>query len=721
MKSLELWGGLECTFNRVGDEYFDQCEKNGHNSRLTDFLLFNELGIKKIRYPCLWETVSPHSKNLRDWSRLDTKLDQIKKLGISPIVGFLHHGSGPVYTNLLDPEFPEMFAGYARDFSFRYNWIQEFTPINEILTTARFSCLYGHWYPHHKNDYSFLKAVFNQCKATVLAMREIKKNIPHVKLIQTEDIGRCQSTHELQYQSQFENERKWLAFDILSGELNPSHPLFHYVISCGITLDDINWSIENHCKPDVLGINHYQLSNRFLDHRLELYPVELHGGNGRQRYADVGVLDTGQAELPAPDEIILECWNRFKTPIAITEVHTRGHREEQMRWFYHMWIASKKAQDAGVNIIALTAWSLLGTYDWHNLCTTNEMFYEPGVFDLHSNDGPPRKTALVKLIKQLITDGTPNSPHLDSLGSWQTSRRILFAPAIGAHSTLTTEGRMLLIIGATGTLGQSFAKICRLRNIPFQLLSRKDVELSDFPRLSKVIEQYNPWAIINAAGYVKVDLAEQEKDLCFRDNVLGPINLAILCAQKNIRLMTFSSDQVFNGELVGPYNENQQVSPINAYGFSKAICEEKVMVINPETLIIRSSSFFGPWDNYNFVTQTINKIKNNDEIVVAHDCLMSPTYLPDLVHASLNLLTDGEYGIFHLTNKGEISWAGFAEMIAKKVQTQKNSDSRIIEKKMEDINFAKRPKNSCLISTKGYLLPTVENALERYFDQRRDI
>src|SRR6185312_1494243 len=106
-----------------------------------------------------------------DWTWPDLAVKHIRRSGMSLIAGLLHHGSGPMDTNLLDPWFPEKFAAYARAVAERFPWIQEYTPINEPLTTARFSCLYGYWYPHARDELSFLRAVLNQCKAVVLAMR----------------------------------------------------------------------------------------------------------------------------------------------------------------------------------------------------------------------------------------------------------------------------------------------------------------------------------------------------------------------------------------------------------------------------------------------------------------------------------------------------------------------------------------------------------------------
>src|SRR4051812_16366796 len=136
-----MWAGLECTLNRVQERFVDQSLKNGHHDRMEDLQMFADLGVKKFRYPCLWEKTAPEDLEHFDWTWLDERLGEFKRLGITPIAGFLHHGSGPKYTSLLDPDFPEKLARYARAFAERYPWIEDYTPVNEINTTARFSCL----------------------------------------------------------------------------------------------------------------------------------------------------------------------------------------------------------------------------------------------------------------------------------------------------------------------------------------------------------------------------------------------------------------------------------------------------------------------------------------------------------------------------------------------------------------------------------------------------
>ena len=254
---LEMWAGIECTVNRVGDAHFDQLARSGHDARLTDLDLFAGLGVRVVRYPVLWERTAPDGPERADWSWPDERLGRLRELGMEPIVGLVHHGSGPLGTSLLDPSFPEGLARFARAVAERYPWVESYTPVNEPLTTARFSALYGHWYPHARDDRSFLQTLLTQCRAVVLAMRAIREVNPAARLVQTDDLGKTFGTATLSYQVEFENERRWLTFDLLCGRLGAEHPLWPRLLAAGVEQHDLEWFLANPCPPDVLGINHY--------------------------------------------------------------------------------------------------------------------------------------------------------------------------------------------------------------------------------------------------------------------------------------------------------------------------------------------------------------------------------------------------------------------------------------------------------------------------------
>ncbi|WP_445633924.1 family 1 glycosylhydrolase [Nostoc sp. DSM 114161] len=726
---LEVWAGVECTVNRVGKEYFDQLERNGHARRLDDLDLFAQLGIHAIRYPVLWERTAPDGLENADWSWIDERLERLRELGIRPIVGLVHHGSGPRDTSLVDPEFPEKLAVFAGAVAKRYPWITHYTPINEPLTTARFSGMYGHWYPHGRDDLTFARALLGECKAIALSMQAIRQVNPNALLVQTEDLAKIYSTPKLAYQAEFENERRWLSFDLLCGRVNPTHFIWDYLLRCGIDEAEFEFFLQNPCPPDIIGVNHYLTSDRFLDENLENYPAWTHGGNGRDKYADVEAVRVCAEGLAGPRALLKETWERYKLPIAVTEVHLSCTREEQLRWLNEVWNAAQELRDEGADIRAVTAWSLLGSYDWNSLVTRWAGYYEPGVFDLRSPR--PRQTAIAKMVRDLATGHKPNHPLLDIPGWWHRKERLLYpavsCPSSSPASPFTERSRSMLprppassrplaIVGATGTLGRAFARLCQLRGIPYRLLTRKDMDIADSASVNKVLAELRPWAVVNAAGYVRVDDAEREPDICLKANAEGPAILATACAQHNVGLLTFSSDLVFDGAESNPYVETDTVAPLNVYGCSKVLAEKLVLRANPASLVIRTSAFFGPWDDYNFVTIALREMSAGNTFVAAEDAIVSPTYVPDLVHASLDLLIDGENGLWHLANKSAVAWADLARLAAKKAGVSVKS---LVSLPTQELGWiATRPVYSVLGSDRGELMPHLDSAISRYLKER---
>ncbi|HEY0189661.1 MAG TPA: family 1 glycosylhydrolase [Kofleriaceae bacterium] len=415
MPPLEVWAGIECTVNRVGDRYFDQLIRSGHDARADDVARVAWLGVPTIRYPVLWERIAPGALADADWRWTDTRLTELRARGIAPIAGLVHHGSGPRHTSLVDPAFPALLADYAGAVAARYPWIDAYTPINEPLTTARFSALYGHWYPHARDDRSFVLALLHQCKATVLAMRAIRAVQPAARLITTEDLGQTSSTPALAGQAAFENERRWLSLDLLCGRVDRHHPMWRWLTSVGLPPDELAWLRDHPCPPDVIGLNYYVTSERHLDHQLERWPVHSHGGNGRQRYADVEAVRAGG--LVGLEPLLAEAWRRFGRPLAITEAHLGCTRDEQLRWLLHVHDAAVNARAAGVPVRAVTAWAMFGAFDWNSLATRDDGVYEPGLFDVR---GPaPRATALGRAVRELAAGRRPAHPVLAGAGWWE--------------------------------------------------------------------------------------------------------------------------------------------------------------------------------------------------------------------------------------------------------------------------------------------------------------
>ncbi|MGZ8219989.1 family 1 glycosylhydrolase [Methylomagnum sp.] len=712
---LELWGGVECTVNRIGDRFFDQLERSGHARRLHDLDRFRALGLSTLRYPVLWERVAPRGLDRADWGWSDERLARLRELGIRPIVGLVHHGSGPAHTRLDGPGFVTARAEYAQAVAERYPWIEDYTPVNEPLTTARFSGLYGHWYPHARDERCFVLCLLNQCRATAAAMAAIRRAAPTARLIQTDDLGKTYATRPLAHQAGFENHRRWLSWDFLCGRVRPGHPLWAYLRESGGLGEDWRTLAEQPCPPDLIGVNYYLTSERHLDHRFNRYPPEERGGNGQRRYADAAAVRVRREGIAGPRRLLAEAWERYGIPLAITEAHLGCTREEQVRWLWYVWTEAQAARAQGVDVRTVTAWALLGSYDWNTLLTSAQGFYEPGAFDLQAP--APRPTAVADLIRDLAGTGGSAAPVLDSPGWWLLPERL--HPGLrptAAPPVPPRPPRPILIAGAGGTLGRAFAHLCRQRGLEYRRLFRREMDIADSGSVTAALDAIQPWAVINAAGHVRADEAEHDPRPCFRTNCEGSAVLAAACAERGIRLVAFSSDLVFDGRAGRPYVESDPVAPLSMYGQSKAEAEHRTLAALPEALVIRASAFFGPWDAHNFVTQTLAALAAGLPWLAAEDAVVSPTYVPDLVNAALDLLIDGEAGLWHLANAGALSWVDLARRAALGAGLD---PGRVIPRSRSELGWAApRPAYSALASERGSLMPPLDEALARYLRAR---
>lgn len=710
---IELWGGHECTVNRIGDVFHDQTRLSGHHERIADLDLFASLGVKKLRYPVLWERTAPTHPDILDFSWSDARLARIAQLGMSPIVGLLHHGSGPAYTSLIDPRFPAGLAKFGGAVAARYPDVLDWTPVNEPLTTARFSCLYGHWSPHRCDERTFWLALLNQIDGVRLAMAEIRKVQPRARLVQTEDLGRAYATPALTSQANFENDRRWLTWDLLSGSVTANHPLFERMAGFGLC-DRLRAIADDPCPPDVIGVNHYLTSERFLDHRLERYPAHCAGGNAELRYADVEAI---RVVTPPPSGlagILQEAWDRYGRTLAVTEVHNGCTREDQLRWMREAWDTAQDLRRRGGKIEAVTAWALLGSYDWDSLLTVARGAYESGVFDVAT--GSPRPTALARF----LSEGLEGAGVAVGAGWWRRDIRLRHIPsdAVGHVASVPVPSDRrgpdppLLITGASGVLGAALARECDWRGLSYVLTDRRRLDLENPRRIYDALDDIRPWAVINAAGWVRVDDAETDEQACHAANAGGAGALAQACERRGIAVASFSTDLVFDGLLGRAYLEDDALAPLNAYGRSKADAERRVLEVSPRNLVIRTAAFFSPYDRHNFAAHVTADLELGREFSAADDLTVSPTYVPDLARAVLDLVIDREAGIWHLANAGAVTWAQFARQVA----IAHGLDVSLIRAQPAALFGwpAPRPRAVPLASSRGKLMPTFYDAVARY-------
>jgi dTDP-4-dehydrorhamnose reductase len=321
-------------------------------------------------------------------------------------------------------------------------------------------------------------------------------------------------------------------------------------------------------------------------------------------------------------------------------------------------------------------------------------------------------------MQELASGRPPSSPVLQGHGWWRRPERLLYPPADAgvadpwdAHLPRHAPGPPLLISGANGTLGRAFARICAARNLACHVLTRQEMDIADPASVDAALRHFQPWAIINAGGYVPVPTADHNPERCLRDNAHGPVVLAAACARHAVALLSFSSDRVFDGATTRPYVESDPVAPLSAYGRNQAEAERRVLAIHPAALMVRTSAFFDPWDPHHFVSRALATLAAGQPFSAATDVIVSPTYLPDLAHACLDLLIDRAAGLWHLTSGSALSWAELAQRAA--------ALAGISSHTLTPSPAATSARYSALGSERGQLLPALDDALQRYLHEAK--
>ncbi len=224
------------------------------------------------------------------------------------------------------------------------------------------------------------------------------------------------------------------------------------------------------------------------------------------------------------------------------------------------------------------------------------------------------------------------------------------------------------LIGANGQLGNEWLRFLQSEKIPFTSYNSKELDITCFEDVRSVLDRDKPRFVINASAYTKVDLAEKERERAFAVNAGAVANLARLCAERDIRLVHYSTDYVFAGRATDRqcypegYPEHARAEPVNTYGCSKWEGEKSIRDAGDNHLIIRVAWLCGAWGG-NFVKTMLRLGKENRELRVVDDQVGSPSFTPNVVFNSWQLIRKERTGTWHITSEGMLSWFEFAREI----------------------------------------------------------
>ncbi len=273
-----------------------------------------------------------------------------------------------------------------------------------------------------------------------------------------------------------------------------------------------------------------------------------------------------------------------------------------------------------------------------------------------------------------------------------------------AHERFSTGWKYLVtsisIIGPNGQLGSDLVKVFTKVGWRVNPLTHAEISVENAESVSVALKRAGTDWVVNTAAFHKVDECEKDSQKAWEVNAHGAKNVASAAKEYGMRSIFISSDYVYSGDKGSPYSEIDLVSPINAYGHSKAGGEAVTLAASPNNLVFRIASVFGSAGSSgkggNFVETIINKAKAGDPLSVVDDIFMSPTYTVDAAKKILALVSRDESGIFNASNSGITSWFGFANEIL----TQTGLKTSLSATKTNFESSPKRPMNSALDITK---------------------
>ena len=351
-----------------GRTRIDEMEKCGHYRHWkTDFDLVKDLEICFLRYgPPIHKTFLGPGRY--DWEFADLTFGRLRELDINPIVDLCHFGVPDWIGNFQNPDFPKLFADYARTFAMRYPWVQLYTPVNEMFICATFSAAYGWWNEQLAHDRAFVTALKHIVKANVLAMSAILDARPDALFIQSEssEYFHADSPKAIK-PAEIMNARRFLSLDLNYGE-RVNSDMYEFLMDNGMTREEYHFFLRYRLKHHCIMGNDYYVTN---EHRVS--------ADGSSRSA---------GEVFGYDEITRQYYDRYRLPVMHTETNlSEGpNGDEAVNWLWKQWANVLRVRNNGVPIVGFTWYSLTDQVDWDSALREENGNVNPlGLYDLERN------------------------------------------------------------------------------------------------------------------------------------------------------------------------------------------------------------------------------------------------------------------------------------------------------------------------------------------------
>jgi beta-glucosidase len=358
--------------------------KNGHTIRRDelesthfyqrwreDFDLLDDLGVQYVRYGPQYYRVNP-AHGRYEWEFMDETLGRLRELGIEPIADLCHFGVPDWIGDNQNPEWPDLFAEYAREFAHRYSWVKFFTPVNEIFVNATFSAKRGWWNERLTSDRAFVTALKHMAKANLRGEEEILEVQPNAIFIQSEATS-CyhECSPRARTRARHENEKRFLSLDFSYGHRVNSEA-YEYLMDNGLSREEYHWFLEHgeavrpHC---IMGTDYYGANEHWV-------PAE-----GPMKSAGPVF---GYAILAR------QYYERYRLPVMLTETN-KTNAQEGPDWLHHQWACVQELRRVAIPVMGFTWYSLLDQVDWDTALREDNGRENPvGLYDLNRKPQPVR-------------------------------------------------------------------------------------------------------------------------------------------------------------------------------------------------------------------------------------------------------------------------------------------------------------------------------------------
>jgi beta-glucosidase len=396
-----IWAtGIEDTFvpqTKAGHRALDEYALMGHYEHWrTDLLLLSETDVNAVRWGVPWYRVEPFQGQF-DWSWTDQVIPYlVNDIKITPIVDLMHYGCPFWLRNeFASDDYPSAVADYTAAFAERYkDLIRFFTPLNEPLVNALMCGKRGLWPPYLKEDIGYVRILLQIVRGVLKTVEALKQIDPAFTIVQVEATGLSRAIrHDLEPLAIEHQRRGYLFYDLITGSVNASHPLFGWLLSNGATVCELEEIARKRIPIELLGMNFYpQWSTQqiYMNRRGKLCfrPIE-HDG--------VGFIS-----------LIEDYYQRYRAPIMITETSAYGTDEVRSRWLSESVAAVKTLRSRGVPIVGFTWFPLFTMVDWRYRLgrrSVENYYIDLGLYKINpSSDGQRRwdKTILVEQLKGYI-------------------------------------------------------------------------------------------------------------------------------------------------------------------------------------------------------------------------------------------------------------------------------------------------------------------------------